>query len=89
VYTTDGRLEMSNNAAERSIRPLAPGRKTYLFAGSDAGGKRAAAIYTPIETARTNDLDPEVWFADVINRISVHPIKRIRELLPWNWKLRR
>lgn len=86
-YTTDGRLEMSNNAAERSIRPLALGRKNYLFAGSDAGGKRAAAIYTLIETARMNDLDPEAWLADVINRIADHPINRISDLLPWNWQL--
>lgn len=85
-YTTDNRLEMSNNAAERSIRPLALGRKNYLFAGSDAGGKRAAAIYTLIETARMNNLDPEAWLADVISRIADHSINRIDELLPWNWK---
>lgn len=84
-YTTDGRLEMSNNAAERSIRPLALGRKNYLFAGSDAGGRRAAAIYTLIETARMNHLDPEAWLTDIINRIADHPISRINELLPWNW----
>ena len=78
---------MSNNAAERSIRPLALGRNNYLFAGSDAGGKRAAAIYTLIETARMNDLDPEAWLADVINRIADHPINRISDLLPWNWQL--
>lgn len=78
---------MSNNAAERSIRPLALGRKNYLFAGSDAGGKRAAATYTLIETARMNDLDPEAWLADVINRIADHPINRISDLLPWNGQL--
>jgi len=84
-YIGDGRLEMSNNAAERAIRPLALGRKNYLFAGSDEGGRRAAIIYTLIETARLNDLDPEAWLADVIGRIADHPIKRVDELLPWNW----
>ena len=62
-YVGDGRLEMSNNAAERAIRPLALGRKNYLFAGSDEGGRRAAIIYTLIETARLNDVDPEAWLA--------------------------
>ena len=84
-YIDDGRLEMSNNAAERAIRPLALGRKNYLFAGSDEGGRRAAVMYTLIETARLNDLDPEAWLADVINRIADHPINRVDELLPWNW----
>ena len=62
-----------NNAAERAIRPLALGRKNYLFAGSDEGGRRAALIYTLIETARLNDVDPEAWLGDVINRIANHP----------------
>ena len=84
-YVDDGRLEMSNNAAERAIRPLALGRKNYLFAGSDEGGRRAALMYTLIETARLNDLDPEAWLADVIERIADHPINRLDELLPWNW----
>ena len=84
-YIDDGRLEMSNNAAERAIRPLALGRKNYLFAGSDEGGRRAAVMYTLIETARLNDLDPEAWLADVIDRIADHPINRVDELLPWNW----
>ena len=86
-YVDDGRLEMSNNAAERAIRPLALGRKNYLFAGSDEGGRRAAIMYTLIETARLNDLDPEAWLADVIGRIADHPINRLDELLPWNWRL--
>jgi len=77
---------MSNNAAERAIRPLALGRKNYLFAGSDAGGRRAAIVYTLIETARVNDIDPEAWLADVIARIADHPINRLDELLPWNWR---
>ncbi len=84
-YVDDGRLEMSNNAAERAIRPLALGRKNYLFAGSDEGGRRAAVIYTLIETARLNDIDPEAWLADVISRIADHPINRVDELLPWKW----
>ena len=84
-YIDDGRLEMSNNAAERAIRPLALGRKNYLFAGSDEGGRRAAIMYTLIETARLNDLDPEAWLADVIGRIADHPINRVDELLPWKW----
>ena len=85
-FTTDGRLEMTNNAAERAIRPLALGRKNYLFAGSDAGGRRAAVFYTLITTARLNELDPEAWLTDVIARIADHPANRIAELLPWNWK---
>jgi len=86
-FTSDGRLEMTNNAAERAIRPLALGRKNYLFVGSDAGGQRAAVFYTLITTARLNGLDPEVWPADVIDRIADHPNKRIGELLPWNWRV--
>jgi hypothetical protein len=66
-------------------RPIALGRKNYLFAGSDEGGRRAAIMYSLIETARLNDLDPEAWFADVIERIPDHPINRLDELLPWNW----
>jgi hypothetical protein len=85
-FTTDGRLEMSNNAAERAIRPLALGRKNYLFAGSDKGGQRAAILYTLITTARLNGLDPEAWLADVIARIADHPARRIDQLLPWNWR---
>jgi len=86
-FADDGRLEMSNNAAERAIRPIALGRKNYLFAGSDAGGRRAAIMYTLIETAKLNDVDPEAWLTDVIDRIAEHPINRIDELAPWNWSL--
>ena len=85
-YTTDGRLEMTNNAAERAIRPLAMTRKNYLFAGSDSGGIRAAAMYTIIETAKMSRLDPEAYLRDVLARIADHPINRIGDLLPWNWK---
>jgi len=84
-YADDGRLEIDNNAAERSIRPLALGRKNYLFAGSDAGGERAAAIYSLIGTAKLNGLDPEAYLRDVLARIADHPINRIGALLPWNW----
>jgi transposase len=84
-YTTDGRLEMTNNAAERAIRPLTLGRKNWLFAGADSGGVRAALMNTIIQTARLNDLDPEAYLRDVIGRIADHPINRIDELLPWNW----
>jgi transposase len=83
-YLDDGTLEISNNAAERAIRPLALGRKNYLFAGSDAGGERAAAAYTLIQTAKLNGLDPEAYLRTVIGRIADHPINRIAELLPWN-----
>jgi transposase len=85
-YTTDGRLEMTNNAAERAIRPLAMTRKNYLFAGSDSGGIRAAAMYTLIESAKMSQLDPEAYLRDVLARIADHPINRIGDLLPWNWK---
>jgi transposase len=85
-YTTDGRLEMTNNAVERAIRPLALTRKNYLFAGADSGGIRAAAMYTLIETAKMNGLDPEAYLRDVLTRIADHSINRIGELLPWNWK---
>ena len=85
-YVNDGRLEMTNNAAERAIRPLALGRKNYLFAGSDEGGRRAAIIYTLIETARLNDIDPQAWLADVVTRIADHPINRVDDLLPWKWQ---
>jgi hypothetical protein len=84
-YLDDGRLEISNNAAERAIRPLALGRKNYMFAGSDAGGERAAAIYTLVETAKLNGLDPEAYLRDILGRIADHPINRIAELLPWNF----
>jgi hypothetical protein len=84
-FTADGRLEMTNNAAERAIRPLALGRKNYLFAGSDSGGRRAAILYTLIQTAALNGLDPEAYLRDVLARIADHPINRIADLLPWTW----
>ena len=78
---------MTNNAAERAIRTVALGRKNWTFAGSDRGGERAAAIYSLIETAKLNDIDPQAWLADILARIADHPARLIDELLPWNWKL--
>jgi transposase len=85
-FLDDGRLCMTNNAAERALRCIAVGRHNWTFAGSDAGGRRAAAIYTLIETAKLNDVDPQAWLTDVLARLHDHPAKRITELLPWNWK---
>ena len=73
-----------NNAAERALRGVSLGRKNYLFMGSDAGGERAAAIYSLVETAKLNGLDPEAYLREVLMRIAEHPINRIDELLPWN-----
>ena len=84
-FLDDGRLCMSNNAAERELRAIAVGRHNWTFAGSDEGGRRAAAIYTLIATAKLNDVDPQAWLADVLARLPDHPAKRIHELLPWNW----
>jgi transposase len=85
-FLDDGRLCMSNNAAERELRPVAVGRRNWTFAGSDEGGRRAAAIYTLIATAKLNDVDPQAWLADILARLPDHPAKRIHELLPWNWR---
>ena len=85
-FLDDGRLCMSNNAAERELRAVAVGRRNWTFAGSDEGGRRAAAIYTLIATAKLNDIDPQAWLADVLARLPDHPAKRILELLPWNWR---
>jgi transposase len=83
-YVDDGHIEIDNNSAERALRTVALGRKNYLFAGSDAGGERAAAIYSLIGTAKLNGIDPEAYLRDVLTRIADHPINRIEELLPWN-----
>jgi len=80
----DGRVCIDNNAAERSMRPMTLGRKNWLFAGSDAGGERAAAIYTLTETAKLNGLDPEDYLRTVLERIADHPVKRVHEFLPWS-----
>ena len=84
-FLDDGRICLSNNAAERAIRPLALGRKSWLFCGSDRGGVRAPAMYTLIGTAKLNDVDPQAWLADVLGRIAGTPQNRLDELLPWNW----
>lgn len=85
-FLDDGRLCMSNNAAERELRAVAVGRRNWTFAGSDEGGRRAAAIYTLVATAKLNDVDPQAWLADVLARINHHAIQRLGELLPWNWR---
>ena len=85
-FLDDGRVCLSNNAAERSLRCVAVGRKNWTFAGSDSGGHRAAAVYTVIETCKLNDVDARAWLADVLARLPEHPAKKIHELLPWNWK---
>lgn len=85
-FLDDGRVCLSNNAAERALRGIALGRKSWLFAGSDRGGMRAAAMYSLIVTAKLNDIDPQAWLADVLARIAEHPAHQLDELLPWNWK---
>jgi hypothetical protein len=84
-FLEDGRVCLSNNAAERALRGIALGRKSWLFCGSDRGGQRAAAMYSLIVTAKMNDVDPQAWLADVLSRIAEHPAHRLDELLPWNW----
>ena len=84
-FLNDGRICLTNNAAERALRGIALGRKAWLFAGSDRGGERAAAMYSLIVTAKLNDVDPRAWLADVLARISDHPASRLHELLPWHW----
>ena len=86
-FLDDGRICLSNNAAERALRGIALGRKSWLFCGSDRGGQRAAAIYSLIVTCKLNAVDPYAWLADVLARIATHPVHRLDELLPWNWKL--
>ena len=85
-FLGDGQICLTNNAAERELRGIALGRKSWLFAGSDRGGERAAVMYTLIQTARLNGVDPQAWLADMLARINDHNIHRLDQLLPWNWK---
>lgn len=85
-FLDDGRICLTNNAAERALRGIALGRKSWLFAGSDRGGQRAAAMYSLIVTCKLNNVDPQAWLADVLARIAEHPIKKLDALLPWNWQ---
>jgi transposase len=85
LFLDDGRVCLSNNAAERALRGIALGRKSWMFCGSDRGGQRAAAMYSLIVTAKMNDIDPQAWLADLLARIATHPAHRLDELLPWNW----
>ncbi len=86
LFLNDGRVCLSNNAAERGLRGIALGRKSWLFCGSDRGGIRAAAMYSLIITAKMNGIDPQAWLTDVLARIAEHPANRLSELLPWNWR---
>ena len=85
-FLDDGRICLTNNAAERALRGIALGRKSWLFAGSDRGADRAAVMFTLIMTAKLNDVDPQAWLADVFARIASLPQSRLHELLPWEWK---
>lgn len=90
LLTVLSRLRTKNPkglGATLTLRSVAVGRKNWTFAGSDEGGRRAAAIYTLVATAKLNDIDPEAWLADVLARLPDHPAKRIDELMPWNWRL--
>jgi transposase len=88
LFLEDGRVCLSNNAAE-AIRGIAVGRRDWTFAGSDVGGHRAAALYTLVETCKLNEVDPRAWLADILARLPEHPVQRLDELLPWNWKVSR
>ena len=88
-FLDDGRICLTNNAAERALRGFALGRKSWLFAGSERGAERAAAMATLLETAKLNDVDPQAWLADVLARLAETPQSRLMELLPWQWKQNR
>ena len=86
AFLEDGRICLNNNAAERALRGIALGRKSWLFAGSERGGERAAFMYTLIVSCKMNDIDPQAWMADVLARLPDITVSRLPELLPWNWK---
>jgi hypothetical protein len=88
-FIDDGRICLTNNAAERALRGFALGRKSWLFAGSERGADRAAVMATLIVTAKLNGVDPQAWLADVLTRIAEHPARRLEEFLPWNWAAER
>lgn len=84
-FLGNGRVCLTNNAAERALRRIPLGRKAWMFCGSDRGRQRTAILYTLIQTARLNDVDPQAWLADLLARIADQPVRRLDELLPWNW----
>jgi transposase len=86
LYATDGKLNIDNNPVENSIRPVAIGRKNYLFAGSHEAAKRSAMLYSLMGTCKLHGINPFIWLRDVLQRINNHPINKIQELLPHNWK---
>ena len=86
AFLSDGRICLTNNAAERALRAIALGRKAWLFVGSDRGGERAAVMYSLIASAKLNEVDPLAWLTDALSRIADIPQNRLHELLPWHWK---
>ncbi len=84
TFVQDGRAEIDNNAVERALRAVSLGRKNYLFAGSESGGERAAAMYSLIGSAKLNDIEPEAYLREVLGRVADHPVNQIDALLPWN-----
>ena len=86
AFLANGRICLTNNAAERALRGIALGRKSWLFAGSDCGGQRTAFMLSLIAAAKLNDIDPQAWLADVLARIADIPQNRLPDLLPWNWE---
>ncbi len=85
-FLDDGRICLTNKAAERALRGIALGRKSWLFAGSDRGGQRAAVMYSLIVSAKLNDVDPQGWMAYALANIATHPTSRLDELVPWHWR---
>ncbi len=86
LYATDGKLNIDNNPVENQVRPVAIGRKNYLFAGSHDAAKRSAMLYSLMGTCKLHGINPFIWLRDVLQRINNHPINKIQELLPHNWK---